>query len=135
MHNANGQYRPNVSLEPDQVRQPVWVTAYPWSNATACHRNGIEDRREDILRIVALHAPTLEPTRIHLEDPLILDELGVGEETIVNDYLLTNKYLPIEKELARLSKEFSDHSGSAISAAALRLDTAKVKHLKDRYPH
>tara|TARA_R110001592_G_scaffold363396_2_gene687787 strand:- start:222543 stop:223565 length:1023 start_codon:yes stop_codon:yes gene_type:complete len=51
---------------------------------------------------------------------LILDVLGVNEETIVNDYLLTNKYLPIETEVARLTKEFSDHSGSAISAAALR---------------
>ena len=51
---------------------------------------------------------------------LILDVLGVSEETIVNDYLLTNKYLPIEKEVARLSKELADHSGAAISEDALR---------------
>ena len=51
---------------------------------------------------------------------LILDVLGVSEETIVNDYLLTNKYLPIEKEVARLSKELADHSGAAITEDALR---------------
>lgn len=51
---------------------------------------------------------------------LILDVLGVSEETIVNDYLLTNKYLPIEKEVDRLSKEFTDHTGAAISEEVLR---------------
>jgi protein-tyrosine phosphatase len=51
---------------------------------------------------------------------LILDVLGVTEETIVNDYLLTNKYLPINKEVERLSREFTDHTGSAVSEAVLR---------------
>ena len=51
---------------------------------------------------------------------LILDVLGVSEEAIVDDYLLTNKYLPVEKEIARLSTEFSDHTGSAISEEVLR---------------
>lgn len=51
---------------------------------------------------------------------LILDVLGVSEETIVNDYLLTNTYLPIDKEIERLSKEFTDHTGAAISAEVLR---------------
>ena len=51
---------------------------------------------------------------------LILDVLGVDEEAIVNDYLLTNKYLPVEKEIKRLSKEFTDHSGSSISEEVLR---------------
>ncbi len=51
---------------------------------------------------------------------LILDVLGVSEETIVNDYLLTNKYLPIEQEVERLSKEFTDHTGGAISKEVLR---------------
>ena len=51
---------------------------------------------------------------------LILDVLGVSEEAIVDDYLLTNKYLPVEKEIERLSTEFSDHAGSAISEEVLR---------------
>lgn len=51
---------------------------------------------------------------------LILDVLGVSEEAIVDDYLLTNTYLPVEKEIERLSKEFSDHAGSAISEELLR---------------
>jgi protein-tyrosine phosphatase len=51
---------------------------------------------------------------------LILDVLGVTEETIVNDYMLTNKYLPINKEVERLSREFTDHTGSAVSEDVLR---------------
>ena len=51
---------------------------------------------------------------------LILDVLGVSEETIVDDYLLTNKYLPVDKEIERLSKEFSDHAGSEVTEEVLR---------------
>jgi protein-tyrosine phosphatase len=51
---------------------------------------------------------------------LILDVLGVNEETIVNDYLLTNRYLPIDRELERLSGEFTDHTGAAVSREVLR---------------
>lgn len=51
---------------------------------------------------------------------LILDVLGVNEDTIVDDYLLTNKYLPVEKEIERLSGEFLDHAGSPVSAEVLR---------------
>jgi len=51
---------------------------------------------------------------------LILDVLGVSEEAIVDDYLLTNTYLPVEKEIERLSKEFSDHAGAAVSEELLR---------------
>ncbi len=51
---------------------------------------------------------------------LILDVLGVSEEAIVDDYLLTNNYLPLEKEIERLSNEFSDHDGSAVSEKVLR---------------
>ena len=51
---------------------------------------------------------------------LILDVLGVSEEAIVDDYLLTNTYLPVEKEIERLSKEFSDQAGSAVSEELLR---------------
>ena len=51
---------------------------------------------------------------------LILDVLGVSEETIVNDYLLTNKYLPINEEVKRLSREFKDRTGAALSEEVLR---------------
>ena len=51
---------------------------------------------------------------------LILDVLGVDEDAIVDDYLLTNRYLPIDEEIARLSREFTDHSGAAASEEVLR---------------
>jgi protein-tyrosine phosphatase len=51
---------------------------------------------------------------------LILDVLGVDEDAIVDDYLLTNKYLPVEKEIERLSNAFSDPAGAPVSAEVLR---------------
>lgn len=51
---------------------------------------------------------------------LILDVLGVSEEAIVQDYLLTNRYLPIDEEIRRLSSEFTDHTGAAVSPEVLR---------------
>ena len=51
---------------------------------------------------------------------LILDVLGVEEDRIVDDYLLTNQYLSVDQEIERLSKEFMDHSGSAVSEDVLR---------------
>jgi protein-tyrosine phosphatase len=51
---------------------------------------------------------------------LILDVLGVDEEAIVDDYLLTNKYLPVDEEVERLSKQFTDHTGSGVSEEVLR---------------
>ena len=51
---------------------------------------------------------------------LILDVLGVSEEAIVDDYLLTNKYLPVDKDIERMSKEFSDLTGAAVSEELLR---------------
>jgi len=51
---------------------------------------------------------------------LILDVLGVEEDAIIDDYLLTNRYLPIEEEIERLSGQFSDHTGSAVSDEVLR---------------
>lgn len=51
---------------------------------------------------------------------LILDVLGVSEEAIVDDYLLTNKYLPVEQEVDRLAGEFTDQTGEAISEEILR---------------
>ncbi len=51
---------------------------------------------------------------------LILDVLGVDENLIVDDYLLTNKYLPIDEEVERLSREFTDHTGAAVPEHVLR---------------
>jgi protein-tyrosine phosphatase len=51
---------------------------------------------------------------------LILDVLGVEEEKIIDDYLLTNRYLSLEQEIERLSREFSDHAGAPISEDVLR---------------
>jgi len=51
---------------------------------------------------------------------LILDVLGVSEESIIYDYLLTNQYIPIEKEIDRISSAFTDESGDAIADSVLR---------------
>ena len=51
---------------------------------------------------------------------LILDVLDVDESAIVNDYLLTNSYLPVEQEVARLSGELTDKTGAAVSEHILR---------------
>ncbi len=51
---------------------------------------------------------------------LILDVLGVEEEAIVEDYLLTNRYLPVDEEVTRLSRQFTDHTGEAVSEEVLR---------------
>jgi protein-tyrosine phosphatase len=51
---------------------------------------------------------------------LILDVLGVEEDAIVEDYLLTNRYLPIDEEVKHLSTQFSDESGEAVSEQVLR---------------
>jgi protein-tyrosine phosphatase len=51
---------------------------------------------------------------------LVLDVLGVSEEGIIDDYLLSNKYLSLDQEVERLSKEFSDHTGAAVSEEVLR---------------
>ena len=51
---------------------------------------------------------------------LILDVLGVDEDVIVEDYLLTNRYLPINEEVKQLSTQFKDESGEAVSEHVLR---------------
>ena len=51
---------------------------------------------------------------------LILDVLGVEEDAIIEDYLLTNKYLPIEEEVQRLAGEFTDQGGKPVSEEVLR---------------
>ena len=51
---------------------------------------------------------------------LILDVLGVPEDTIVDDYMLTNRYLPIDEEVARLSGQFTDQTGATVTEDVLR---------------
>jgi protein-tyrosine phosphatase len=51
---------------------------------------------------------------------LILDVLGVEEEAIIEDYLLTNQYFPVDEELERLSKAFTDRSGKSIPEKIMR---------------
>jgi protein-tyrosine phosphatase len=51
---------------------------------------------------------------------LILDVLGVAEESIVEDYLLTNRYLPAEEEIRKLSGQFTDETGAAVADDVLR---------------
>ncbi|CAA0096031.1 Tyrosine-protein phosphatase [Halioglobus japonicus] len=51
---------------------------------------------------------------------LILDVLGVEEDDIVTDYLLTNACLPLDEELERLSSQVTDASGSALGHDILR---------------
>jgi protein-tyrosine phosphatase len=51
---------------------------------------------------------------------LILDVLGVAEDRILEDYLLTNRYLPLDAEIARLTSEFSNQKGTAVTEDVLR---------------
>jgi protein-tyrosine phosphatase len=50
---------------------------------------------------------------------LILDVLGVEEEHIVEDYLLTNKYLSLEENVARIAETFVDQRGEPLSREVL----------------
>lgn len=51
---------------------------------------------------------------------LILDALGVPEEAIIEDYLLTNLSFPVDEELERLSKAFTDRSGKSVPEKIMR---------------
>jgi len=51
---------------------------------------------------------------------LILDVLGVAEDRILEDYLLTNRYLPLDAEIARLTSELSNQKGKAVGEGVLR---------------
>jgi protein-tyrosine phosphatase len=51
---------------------------------------------------------------------LILDVLGVDEASIIDDYLLTNAFLPVEQEVKRLAGEFTDKTGAAVPEHVLR---------------
>lgn len=51
---------------------------------------------------------------------LILDVLGVDEEVIIDDYLLTNEFLEVEKEMEKLSNSFTNSTGSAVPDSVLR---------------
>lgn len=51
---------------------------------------------------------------------LILDVLGVEEDHIFEDYLLTNKYLAIDEEVERLTTGFRDQTGQPLSEELVR---------------
>ncbi len=51
---------------------------------------------------------------------LILDVLGVDEDLIIHDYMLTNQYLPVQAELERLTRGFTDREGAPIAEETLR---------------
>ena len=51
---------------------------------------------------------------------LILDVLGVEQEVIVEDYLLTNDFLPIEAEMERLARVVKDETGASVPESVLR---------------
>jgi protein-tyrosine phosphatase len=51
---------------------------------------------------------------------LILDVLGVEEDEIVADYLLTNACLPLDEEMERLTAHVTDGSGEALAYEMLR---------------
>jgi protein-tyrosine phosphatase len=51
---------------------------------------------------------------------LILDVLGVDEDVIVQDYLLTNRYLPVDQEVERLSQQVTDEGGAPVPEEVLR---------------
>lgn len=51
---------------------------------------------------------------------LILDVLGVEENVIVEDYLLTNDFLPVDAEMERLSRDLKDQTGARVSEEVLR---------------
>ena len=51
---------------------------------------------------------------------LILDVLGVPEDSIVEDYLLSNRYLDVDMEMQRLAGQFYDAAGRPVSEDVLR---------------
>ncbi|NND67093.1 MAG: tyrosine-protein phosphatase [Halioglobus sp.] len=58
--------------------------------------------------------------RTGIGSALILDVLGVPEDAIVDDYMLTNRYLPIDAEVSRLAGQFSDQTGAPVTEEVLR---------------
>lgn len=51
---------------------------------------------------------------------ILLDVLGVSEDAIVEDYLLTNTYLPLQEELERLSANVKNSKGAVVGQEILR---------------
>jgi protein-tyrosine phosphatase len=51
---------------------------------------------------------------------LILAALGVSRSTVLIDYMLSNKYLPVEDEIAKMLNTYEDYFPSNIDRAVLR---------------
>ena len=64
---------------------------------------------------------------------LILDVLGVAEENIVEDYLLTNKYLALEEDIERLSQALTDQSGEPLLQVRPEYIAACFEEIRKRY--
>lgn len=58
--------------------------------------------------------------RTGIGSALILDVLGVPEDAIVQDYMLTNRYLPVDAEVSRLAGQFADETGAPVTEEVLR---------------
>jgi len=50
---------------------------------------------------------------------LILAALGVSDETILSDYLLTKRYYPWEREIGRLKAKYFESAGANVNTALL----------------
>ena len=89
----------------------------------------LEQNRQfaEVFRLMLTDAPQLlihcavGKDRTGFAAAMILSALGVSEELVVYDYLLSNQYLPVEPELARLSKVFKSRAGDTkVSPETLR---------------
>lgn len=57
--------------------------------------------------------------RTGFDAALILDVLGVEEDEIAADYLLTNACLPLDQEMERLTAHVTDSRGEALTNGAV----------------
>ena len=51
---------------------------------------------------------------------MILAALGVAEDDIVADYLLSDRYFPIEREMARVLRKYGGEAGGRLDPALIR---------------
>ena len=51
---------------------------------------------------------------------LVLLALGVSEKTVMDDYMLSNKYLKVDEHLAKAIQDFGNQFSSSINSKALR---------------
>lgn len=86
-------------------------------NQTAIYRQVFNQLLQGRRRILVHCAAGKDRTGVAAA--LILSALGVDRDTIMQDYLLTNEYLPLEQELERMSRRFAE-AGAAPVVEVLR---------------